>query len=117
MVRGASTTRAWCVPADGAAHDGAQVRSAPGLPILEVVAVDLPWDRDPVLAVCTPDDAVRDQVAAGVAAHRAVVTAGLHGLRADVHTGALDDAAERAAWGRRLDPRAGRAQALIHLHP
>jgi hypothetical protein len=117
VARGASTTRAWCVLANGPTHDGAPVWCAPGIPIPEATAVDLPWTRDPVLAVCTHDDAVRDQVTAGVAAHRAVVTAGLRGLRADVHTDALDDALDRAAWGRRLDPRAGRVQALVHLHP
>jgi hypothetical protein len=117
VARGASTTRAWCVLANGPTHDGAPVWHAPGTRIPEAVAVDLPWARDPVLAVCTHDDAARDQVAAGIAAHRAVVAAGLRGLRADVHTIALDDAGDRAAWGRRLDPRAGRVQALVHLHP
>jgi hypothetical protein len=117
VARGASTTRAWCVLANGPTHDGAPVWHAPGTRIPEAEAVDLPWALDPVLAVCTPDDAPRDQVAAGIAAHRAVVAAGLRGLRADVHTEALDDAGDRAAWGRRLDPRAGRVQALVHLHP
>jgi hypothetical protein len=87
------------------------------VPVPEAAGIDLPWRRDPVLAVCTHDEAVRDQVVAGIATHRAVLTAGLRGLRADVHTRPLDAAADRAAWGRRLDPRAGHVQALVHLRP
>jgi hypothetical protein len=116
VVRGASTTRAWCVLANGPTHDGAPAWHHHGIPIPEAAAVDLPWIRDPVLAVCTHGDTARDQVGAGIAAHRAVVTAGLRGLRAEVHSGSLDDAATRTAWGRRLDPRAGHVQALVHLH-
>jgi hypothetical protein len=117
VVRGASTTRAWLLLANGPTHDGAPAWHGSGTPIPEAAAVDLPWRRDPVLAVCTHEDTVRDHVTAGIAAQRAVVTAGLRGLRADVHTAALDDADDRAAWGRRLDPRAGAVQALVHLHP
>jgi hypothetical protein len=117
VARGASMTRAWCLLANGPTHDGAPVWCPPGAPIPEAAAVDLPWTRDPVLAVCTHEDTMRDQLTAGIAAHRAVVTAGLRGMRADVHSEPLDDAADRAAWGRRLDPRAGRVQALVHLHP
>lgn len=73
--------------------------------------------RDPVLAMCTQDDTLRDQVAAGVAAHGAVVTAGLRGLRADVHADSLEGSEDRRAWGRRVDSRSGRVQALVHLHP
>lgn len=116
VARGATTTRVWCVLANGPTHDGAPVWHYPGTPIPEAAAVDLPWVRDPVLAVCTHDDTARDQVAAGIAAHRAVVTGGLRGLRAEVLTESLDDAATRTAWGRRLDPRAGHVQALAHLH-
>lgn len=115
VVRGASTSRAWCVLANGPTHDGAPVWHTPGTPLPEASAVDLPWSRDPVLAVCTHEDGARDHVAAGIAAHRGVVTAGLRSLRAEVHTAAFDDAATRAAWGKRLDPRAGRVQALVHL--
>ena len=116
VARGASTTRAWCVLANGPTHDGAPAWHYPGTPIPEAAGIDLPWTRDPVLAVCTHGDTTPDQVAAGIAAHRAVVTAGLRGLRAEVHTDALDDTAQREAWGRRLDPRAGHVQALVHLY-
>lgn len=115
VAHGASTTRAWCVLANGPTHDGDPAWHTPGSPIPEAAAVDLPWIRDPVLAVCTHEDRACDQVAAGIAAHRAVVAAGLCRLRAEVHTTALDTAAPRAAWGKRLDPRAGRVQALVHL--
>lgn len=117
VVRGASTTRAWLLLANGPTHDGAPAWRSPGTPLPEAAGIDLPWRRDPVLAVCTHDDSEHDQVVAGIAAHRAVLTAGLRGLRADVHTEPLEDAADRTAWGRRLDPRAGHVQALVHLHP
>jgi hypothetical protein len=115
VARGGSTSRAWCVLANGPTHDGAPAWHYPGRPVPEATSVDLPWVRDPVLAVCTHDDTARDHVAAGVAAHRAVVMAGLRGVRAEVHTEPLEDAADRIAWGRRLDPRAGHVQALVHL--
>ncbi|NMO89457.1 hypothetical protein [Actinomycetospora sp. TBRC 11914] len=117
VVRGASTTRSWLVLSNGPTQDGAPAWHGPGAPIPEAEGVDLPWRWDPVLAVCTHGDGARDHVAGGIASHRAVVTAGLRGLRADVHTAPLDGAADRAAWGRRLDPRAGCVQALVHLYP
>jgi hypothetical protein len=117
VTRGASTTRAWCVLANGPSHDGAPGWRYPGTPIPEAAGIDLPWVRDPVLAVCTHDDGLRDHVSAGVASQQAVVTAGLRGLRADVHAAALEDPADRRAWGHRLDPRSGCVQALVHLYP
>jgi hypothetical protein len=117
VARGGSSTRAWCVLANGPSRAGAPSWHSPGTPVPEAEGIDLPWLRDPVLAVCTHDDQPRDQVAAGIAAHRAVVTAGMRGLRADVHTAALDRAVDRVAWGHRLDPRGVRVQALVHLYP
>ncbi len=117
VAHGTSTTRAWAVLANGPSHDGAPSWRTPGTPVPEATDVALPWRRDPVLAVCTHGNEVADQVTGGVAAHRAVVTAALRGLRADVHTDPLRTAAARAAWGRRLDARGGHVQALVHLHP
>lgn len=117
VAHGTSTSRAWAVLANGPTHEGTPSWRVPGSPVPEAAGVALPWRRDPVLAVCTHGDEVADQVAAGLAAHRAVVTAGLRGLRADVHTDPLRTRAARAAWGRRLDPREGHVQALVHLHP
>lgn len=117
VVRGASTTHVWCALANGPMHDGAPAWQTPGRPLPEAEGIDLPWTRDPVLAVLTYEDDMPDQVAAGVAAHRAVVTAGLRGLRAEVHTELLEDPEARVAWGRRLDSRGGRVHALVHLHP
>ncbi len=116
VAHGASTARTRVVLANGPSRDGAPSWRTPGTPVPEAAAVSLPWRRDPVLAVCTRGDGIADQVAGGVAAHRAVVTAGLRGLCADVHSEPLATPGARAAWGRRLAPRDGRVQALVHLH-
>ncbi|HEY2224089.1 hypothetical protein [Actinomycetospora sp.] len=116
VARGGSTTRAWCVLANGPSQGGAPSWHSPGTPVPEAASIRLPWTRDPVLAVCTHDDEPADHVAAGIAAHRAVVTAGLRGLLAAVHTAGVAEPADRVAWGHRVDPGHGRVQALVHLH-
>jgi len=63
----------------------------------DTLTLDLPWRRDPVLAVCTRADSVREAVVAGIVVESGTVEAAVRGLHADVYVDAFDDEAVRRA--------------------
>jgi len=117
-VAHASASRgAWLHLLNGPTRDGAPAWRSPAPPPADTLTLDLPWRRDPVLAVCTHTDGVRDAVVAGIVVERAIVEAALRGLRVDVHTDAFDDAAVRAAALAAAELDTGVGHAAIRLHP
>ncbi len=117
-VAHASASRgAWLHLLNGRTRGGAPAWRRPAPLPADTLTLDLPWRRDPVLAVCTHTDGVREAVVAGIVVERAIVEAALRGLRADVHTDAFDDAAIRAAALAAAEHDTGVGHAAIRLHP
>jgi hypothetical protein len=116
VAHAAASRGAWLHLLNGPTRDGAPAWRSPAPLPPDTLTLDLPWRRDPVLAVCTHVDGVRETVVAGIVVERAMVEAALRGLRADVHTDAFDDAAVRAAALAAAEHETGVGHAAIHLH-
>jgi hypothetical protein len=108
---------AWLHLLNGPTRDGVPAWRTPGTTPSHTLALELPWSRDPVLAVCTHDDGVRESVVAGVVVERATIEAALRGLRTDVHVAAFDDPAVRAAALADAEHDTGFGHAALRIHP
>jgi hypothetical protein len=97
IAHAAGSRGAWLHLLNGPTRDGAPAWRTPGSVPANTLTLDLPWRRDPVLAVCTHVDGVREAVVAGIVIERVTVEAALRGLRADAHIDPFDDVAVRAA--------------------
>ncbi|PVZ06263.1 hypothetical protein [Actinomycetospora cinnamomea] len=117
VAHAAASRGAWLHLLNGPTRDGAPAWRTPAPVPAETLTLDLPWRRDPVLAVCTHTDGVRESVVAGIVVERATVEAALRGLRVEVHTDAFDDPAIRAAALAAAEHETGVGHAALHLHP
>jgi hypothetical protein len=117
VAHAAASRGGWLHLLNGPTRDGAPAWRSPARPPVDTLTLDLPWRRDPVLAVCTHTDGVREAVVAGIVAERAIVEAALRGLRADVHVEAFDDAEIRAAALAAAEHETGVGHAAVRLHP
>jgi hypothetical protein len=117
VAHAAGSRGAWLHLLNGPTRDGAPAWRTPGSAPEDSLGLDLPWRRDPVLAVCTHTEGVREAVVAGIVVERATIEAALRGLRADVVVAPFDEAAVRGAAlaGPGLDHGVGHA--AVRLRP
>ena len=97
VAHAAGSRGAWLHLLNGPTLDGKPAWHGPGSVPADTLTLDLPWRRDPVLAVCTHTDSVREAVVAGIVVESATVEAALRGLHADVSVDAFDDESIRGA--------------------
>lgn len=117
VAHAAASRGAWLHLLNGPTRDGVPAWRTPATVPADTLTLDLPWRRDPVLAVCTHVDGVREAVLAGVVLERAVVEAALRGLQVEAHVEAFDDAAVRAATLAAAEHETGVGHAAIRLFP
>jgi hypothetical protein len=117
VAHAAGSRGAWLHLLNGPTRDGKPAWHGPGSVPADTLTLDLPWRRDPVLAVCTRTDSVREAVVAGIVLESATVEAALRGLRADVYVEAFDGEAVRRAV-LHADPHGtGVGHAVLRLRP
>lgn len=117
VAHAAGSRGAWLHLLNGPTRDGAPAWRTPGSVPADTLGLELPWRRDPVLAVCTHTDGVQAAVVAGIAVERATVEAALQGLRADVYVDAFDDPRVRAAALLDAELDHGLGHAALRLRP
>ncbi|GAA4880883.1 hypothetical protein [Actinomycetospora straminea] len=117
VAHAAASRGAWLHLLNGSTRDGVPAWRTPAPVPADTLTLELPWRRDPVLAVCTHDDGVREAVLAGVVLERAVVEAALRGLQVEGHVDAFDDPAVRAATLAAAEHETGVGHAAIRLYP
>lgn len=117
VAHAAGSRGAWLHLLNGPTRDGAPAWRTPGSVPADTLTLELPWRRDPVLAVCTHTDTAREAVVAGIVVERATVEAALRGLRADVYVDAFDDPRVRAAALLDAEIDRGVGHAALRLRP
>lgn len=117
VAHAAGSRGAWLHLLNGPTRDGAPAWRTPGTVPSHPLGLDLPWRCDPVLAVCTHTDGIREAVVAGIVLERATVEAALRGLRADAHVDTFDDDAVRVAALADATLDRGVGHAAVRLRP
>jgi hypothetical protein len=117
VAHAAGSRGAWLHLLNGPTRDGKPAWHGPGSVPADTLTLDLPWRRDPVLAVCTHTDTLRETVVAGVVVESATVEAALRGLRADVYVDAFDDESVRGAVLLADPHETGVGHAVLRLRP
>jgi len=117
VAHAAGSRGAWLHLINGPTRDGNPAWHSPGSVPPDTLTLDLPWRRDPVVAVCTHTDSAREAVVAGIVVEWAIVEAALRGLRADVYVDAFDDGAVRAAVLVADPQETGVGHAVLRLRP
>ncbi|MHC1557803.1 hypothetical protein ACR9E3_02545 [Actinomycetospora sp. C-140] len=117
VAHAAGSRGAWLHLLNGPTRDGSPAWRTPGSVPADTLGLEVPWRRQPVLAVCTHTEGVRETVLAGVVIERATVEAALRGLQCDVHVETFDDPAVRAATLVHAEREHGVGHGAVCLHP
>lgn len=117
VAHAAGSRGAWLHLLNGPTRDGNPAWHSPGSVPADTLTLDLPWRRDPVVAVCTHTDGVREAVVAGIVVESATVEAALRGLHADVYVDAFDDESVRGAVLLADTDATGVGHAVLRLRP